>query len=43
MKMLAIYMRFRSNIPVVIMGETGSGKTRLIKFMCELLRQESIS
>jgi E3 ubiquitin-protein ligase RNF213 len=39
MKMLAIYMRFRSNIPVVIMGETGSGKTRLIKFMCELLRQ----
>jgi len=39
MKMLAIYMRFRSNIPVVIMGETGSGKTRLIKFMCDLLRQ----
>ena len=40
MKMLAVYMRFRSNIPVVIMGETGSGKTRLIKFLCELLRQE---
>ena len=42
MKMLAVYMRFRSNIPVVIMGETGSGKTRLIKFLCELLRQEQL-
>jgi len=38
MKMLAIHMRFRSNIPVVIMGETGSGKTRLVKFMCDILR-----
>ncbi|CAG0886586.1 unnamed protein product [Cyprideis torosa] len=36
MKMLAIQMRFRSQIPVVIMGETGSGKTRLIRFMCDL-------
>ncbi len=40
MKMLAIYMRFRCNIPVVIMGETGCGKTRLIRFLCELLRLE---
>ena len=35
-KMLAILMRFRCNIPVVIMGETGCGKTRLIQFMCSL-------
>ena len=34
-KMLAIDMRFRCNIPVIIMGETGCGKTRLIKFMCK--------
>ena len=27
----------RCHIPVVIMGETGCGKTRLIKFMCQLL------
>ena len=40
MKMLAIHMRFRSNIPVVIMGETGSGKTRLIRFMCDMMRGE---
>ena len=27
----------RCNIPVVIMGETGCGKTRLIRYMCDLL------
>ena len=36
---LAIQMRFRCGIPVVIMGETGCGKTRLIRYMCELARQ----
>ena len=35
-KIIAILMRFRCNIPVVIMGETGCGKTRLIQFMCSL-------
>ena len=35
-KMLAIHMRFRCNIPVIIMGETGCGKTRLIDFMCKI-------
>ncbi|XP_077980160.1 E3 ubiquitin-protein ligase rnf213-alpha-like [Glandiceps talaboti] len=35
-KILAILMRFRCGIPVIIMGETGCGKTRLIKFMCDL-------
>jgi len=29
-------MNARSNIPVVIMGETGCGKTRLIRYMCDL-------
>ncbi|KAM7035519.1 E3 ubiquitin-protein ligase RNF213 [Acridotheres tristis] len=38
LKMLAIEMRFRCNIPVVIMGETGCGKTRLVKFLCQLRR-----
>ncbi|RVE69573.1 hypothetical protein OJAV_G00079040 [Oryzias javanicus] len=36
LKMLAIHMRFRCGIPVIVMGETGCGKTRLIKFLCEL-------
>ncbi|XP_053396339.1 E3 ubiquitin-protein ligase rnf213-alpha-like isoform X2 [Mercenaria mercenaria] len=35
-KIMAIYMRFRCDIPVIIMGETGCGKTRLVKFMCAL-------
>ncbi len=35
-KILAILMRFRCNIPVVIMGETGCGKTRLIRYLCGL-------
>lgn len=38
MKMLAIHMRFRCGIPVVIMGETGCGKTRLVSFLCALQR-----
>ena len=29
----------RCDIPVVIMGETGCGKTRLIRFMCDLAAQ----
>ncbi|GCB69384.1 hypothetical protein scyTo_0001043 [Scyliorhinus torazame] len=36
LKILAIHMRFRCGIPVIIMGETGCGKTRLIKYLCEL-------
>ncbi|XP_040922673.1 E3 ubiquitin-protein ligase rnf213-beta isoform X2 [Toxotes jaculatrix] len=40
MKMLAINMRFRCGIPVVIMGETGCGKTRLVSFLCALQREE---
>ena len=30
------YVSLRCGIPVVVMGETGCGKTRLIRFMCEL-------
>ena len=26
----------RCNIPVIIMGETGCGKTRLLKYLCDL-------
>jgi hypothetical protein len=40
MKIMAIWMRFKCSIPVIIMGETGCGKTRLIRFMCDLLKQD---
>jgi len=33
LKMVLIYMRIRANIPVVIMGETGCGKTSLVRFL----------
>ncbi|XP_068024256.1 E3 ubiquitin-protein ligase rnf213-alpha-like [Melanerpes formicivorus] len=36
MKMLAIYLRFQCGIPVIIMGETGCGKTKLVEFLCNL-------
>uniref|UniRef100_A0A3B3SIL3 RING-type E3 ubiquitin transferase n=1 Tax=Paramormyrops kingsleyae TaxID=1676925 RepID=A0A3B3SIL3_9TELE len=39
MKMLAIHMRFRCGIPVIVMGETGCGKTRLVRFLCDLQRE----
>uniref|UniRef100_A0A1I8GD15 RING-type domain-containing protein n=1 Tax=Macrostomum lignano TaxID=282301 RepID=A0A1I8GD15_9PLAT len=40
MKMLAIYMRFRCEIPVVLMGETGCGKTKLVEFLSKLMLPE---
>lgn len=35
-KILAIHQRLRVDIPVIIMGETGCGKTKLIEFMSKL-------
>lgn len=40
LKLIAIYLRFVANIPVVIMGETGCGKTRLVRFFADLYRNE---
>ncbi|XP_074663829.1 E3 ubiquitin-protein ligase rnf213-alpha-like isoform X2 [Strix aluco] len=40
MKMLAIHLRFQCGIPVIIMGETGCGKTKLVQFMCNLQRAD---
>jgi hypothetical protein len=34
LKMLAIFLRSRCGLPVVLMGECGCGKTMLIKFLC---------
>ena len=36
-KMVLILLRIRSNIPVIMMGETGCGKTSLIKIMAQLM------
>ena len=36
LKMMVIFLRLACDIPVVIMGETGCGKTRLIQFFTNL-------
>ena len=33
-KMLLIFMRAQQRMPIIIMGETGCGKTSLIRFLC---------
>ena len=43
MKIIFIFLRIKSRIPLIIMGDTGCGKTRLIKFMAEILNIEMYS
>ena len=40
-KMILILIRINSNIPVIMMGETGCGKTSLIRKLSELLNNGS--
>uniref|UniRef100_A0A7R9YCP3 Uncharacterized protein n=1 Tax=Pinguiococcus pyrenoidosus TaxID=172671 RepID=A0A7R9YCP3_9STRA len=37
LKMLAVFIRIRCGIPVVLMGECGCGKTELIRYTCAYL------
>jgi len=41
-KLLYIYVRAISNIPVILMGETGCGKTWLIKFLCDKILKANL-
>ncbi|CAF5016136.1 unnamed protein product, partial [Rotaria sp. Silwood1] len=41
-KMLLIYMRIQSGIPVLIMGETRCGKTSLIQFLSQKVLDEDL-
>ncbi|ETO31217.1 hypothetical protein RFI_05906 [Reticulomyxa filosa] len=43
LKMVAIFFRIKSGIPVLIMGETGCGKTKLLKVMADVLGLEMAS
>ena len=40
-KMILILIRIRANIPVIMMGETGCGKTSLIRMLSRLLNDGS--
>eukprot|EP01083_Nonionella_stella_P238378 835382_1 len=35
LKMIAIYFRVKANIPVILMGETGCGKTSLLNYLAK--------
>eukprot|EP00002_Diphylleia_rotans_P005631 TRINITY_DN1481_c0_g1_i1.p1 TRINITY_DN1481_c0_g1~~TRINITY_DN1481_c0_g1_i1.p1 ORF type:complete len:3786 (+),score=600.23 TRINITY_DN1481_c0_g1_i1:52-11409(+) len=37
LKLITIYFRMKSYLPLIIMGETGCGKTRLIEFMANII------
>ena len=39
-KMVLIYLRIRANIPLILLGETGCGKTSLIKALSYFLEDE---
>ena len=40
LKMALIYQRLRTSQPVIIMGETGVGKTVVINYLAELLNYQ---
>ena len=40
LKMLAIFIRLRVGIPVILMGECGCGKTSLLRYLCTWLGVE---
>jgi ABC-type lipoprotein export system ATPase subunit len=40
--MCVIYLRVQAQIPVVIMGETGCGKTSLLEYFCKTVRNERL-
>ena len=38
-KMVLIYLRIRANIPIILLGETGCGKTYLIRALSYILEE----
>jgi hypothetical protein len=42
MKIVSIWVRLQSNVPVMLQGECGAGKTALLRYMCQWLKAELI-
>jgi MoxR-like ATPase len=40
MKLVLIYLRVRTNLPIILMGETGVGKTSLVDFLSKVIDAE---
>ncbi len=43
MKLVLIYLRVRSNLPIILMGETGVGKTSLVEYLSKVIDAECIT
>ncbi len=41
-KMNLIYLRVKSRLPIIIMGEAGCGKKSLVKFLCRKVLNERV-
>lgn len=41
LKMVLIVLRIKANIPVIVMGETGCGKTSLIRYLAQICEVET--
>jgi midasin (ATPase involved in ribosome maturation) len=42
MKLVLIYLRIRAKLPIILMGETGVGKTSLINFLSVVIDAEML-
>lgn len=40
MKIVLIHLRLRANMPVILMGETGVGKTSLVEYLAKITDAE---
>lgn len=40
MKLVLIYLRIRAFQPIILMGETGVGKTSLVEFLAKVIDSE---
>eukprot|EP00002_Diphylleia_rotans_P032595 TRINITY_DN685_c0_g1_i1.p1 TRINITY_DN685_c0_g1~~TRINITY_DN685_c0_g1_i1.p1 ORF type:complete len:4818 (-),score=1112.10 TRINITY_DN685_c0_g1_i1:287-14740(-) len=43
LKLVSVFFRIKAGLPIIIMGETGCGKTRLIKFLCDIMEGRSFT
>lgn len=43
MKLVLIHLRLRANIPIILMGETGVGKTSLVEYLSKVIESDLLT
>ena len=43
MKLILIYLRVRCHLPIILMGETGVGKTSLVDYLSKVIDAECMT